>query len=139
LRCREKRISINKHEHLSQELKLRYESWSTAVRRLTTNRICSVIIFINDMTEIEYGSVLQKKVCESLKIADTMAEDFWNAAGSRAVEEAIRRKRNTLTNALKNAFRKYCNSPWKDERGELIPPPNPLKMIPSGMWKGKDT
>lgn len=116
---------------------MRYENWSTAVRRLTTNRICSVVIFINDATEVEYGSVLQKKVCDSLKITETMAEDFWNAAGSHAVEEAIRRKRNTLTNALKNEFRKYCNSPWKDERGVLIPPPNPLKMIPNGMWKGK--
>jgi hypothetical protein len=118
-------------------LKLKYDNWSVAVRRLTTNRVCSVVIFINDQTEIEYGSVLQKKICESLKIAETVVEDFWNSAGSHAVEEAIRRKRNTLTNALKNAFRKYCNSPWKDERGVLIPPPNPLKIIPNGMWKGK--
>jgi hypothetical protein len=52
------------------------------------------------------------------------------------MEEAIRRKRNTLTNAMKQRFQHYCNKPNRNEKDEPLRPPNPTKMIPLGVLRG---
>lgn len=95
------------------------------------------MIFVSNPAKVEYGSIIQRKVCENLQITGGMVEDFWETAGSRAVEEAIRRKRNTLTNALKSIFQKYCQRPWKEQDGTVLPPPDPMKIIPKDMWDGE--
>jgi hypothetical protein len=70
-------------------------------------------IFVNDVDDIAYGSKVQKAVCSNMLIPAESAEDFWNMVGGKAVEETIRRKRNTITNAMKLRFQKYCKDPSK--------------------------
>ena len=85
---------------------------------------------------LDYGSDLQKTMCASIGIPEVCAKDFWNDLGAKAVEEALHRKRSSLLNSLTARFRKYCQNPRKDDAGELIPPPDPFKVIPNGMMPG---
>jgi hypothetical protein len=94
------------------------------------------VLFVTDSGQIEYGSPVQTRACQSVGIPNQYVEDFWNTEGREAVEEAIRRKRNTLTNSMKQRFVQYCKKPEMDEKGEPIHPPNPMKMIPLGVLQG---
>ena len=79
---------------------------------------------------------MQTRACRSVGIPDDYVEDFWDSEGRDAMEEAIRRKRNTLTNAMKQRFQHYCNKPDRNEKEEPLRPPNPRKMIPLGVLRG---
>jgi hypothetical protein len=94
------------------------------------------VLFVTDSRQIEYGSPIQTRACQSVGIPEQYEEDFWNAEGREAVEEAIRRKRNTLTNSMKQRFVQYCKKPDRDENEQPIHLPNPMKMIPMGVLQG---
>jgi hypothetical protein len=95
-------------------------------------------MFVNNAAEVAYGSNVQLAVCRNMGIPIENEEKFWwDLVGCNSVEESIRRKRNTLTNALKTRFVKYSRNPDKDSDGEAIVPPDPMKMLPSAIWKGR--
>jgi hypothetical protein len=121
-----------------QDVTTAYRTWTEAVKRVANQSVYKVISFVTNSSDTEYGSKLQRMVCKDIGIPESVAEEFWIMEGNYALDEAIRRKRNTLTTALCNRFAAYCKKgEHLDENGEKIPPPDPRKIIPEGMWKGK--
>ena len=104
---------------------------------IAKSKVFSVGLHHPNSGQIEYGSPIQERVCQSVGIPNQCLEDFWNSKGHEAVEEAIRRKRNTLTNSLKQRFVQYCKKPDRDGNEVPVYPPNPMKMIPLGVLRGK--
>ena len=103
----------------------RYDLWATAVKQLTNQSIFQVVQFITNPQTVTYGGQLQKLTCESIGVPQDSQELFWAEVGSRALEEAIRRKRGTLLNAMKERFVRYTKE-------ETVPPPDPKKILPEG-------
>jgi hypothetical protein len=89
--------------------------------------------FINSMVLVQFGSVAQRAACKDVGVPDQYAEDFWSVVGCSSYEEAVRRKRSTLYNALNVAFRKYCEKPPVNEEGDKVKPPDPKMFIPVDM------
>ena len=122
---------------LFQELKSKYSLWACTIRQFANKFVWQCVLFVTDSGQIEYGSPIQARACQSVGIPHEYVEDFWNSEGREAVEEAIRRKRNTLTNSLKQRFVQYCKKPDRDGNEVPVYPPNPMKMIPLGVLRGK--
>jgi hypothetical protein len=120
-----------------QETKIRYSLWACSVKQFVNQHIYKRCMFVNDAAEVAYGSNVQKAVCRNMGIPIENEENFWDLVGCNSVEESIRRKRNTFTNALKSRFMKYCENPDKNSDGVAILPPDPMKMLPAAIWKGK--
>ena len=120
-----------------QELKAKYILWSCTIRQFANKYVWQCVLFVTDSEQLEYGSPVQARACQSVGIPDEYVQDFWDSDGRDAMEEAIRRKRNTLTNAMKQRFQQYCIKPDRNEKEEPMRPPNPRKMIPLGVLRGK--
>lgn len=121
---------------ICQELKAKYLLWACTIRQFANKFVWQCVLFVTDSGQIEYGSPIQTRACQSVGIPNEYMEDFWNTEGRDAVEEAIRRKRNTLTNSMKQRFVQYCKKPDRDENEVLVHPPNPMKMIPLALLQG---
>ena len=69
------------------------------------------IQFVNHNEDIQYGSDIQKVVCELLEIPTDHTLTFWNNEGEKKTLEAL--KRQTISNAFRKRFESQYT--WKNK------------------------
>jgi hypothetical protein len=84
------------------------DRWGQSVSQYVYMELYRYIQFVNRDADIQYGSMIQQCVCQHLDIHQTDKVRFWTNVGEKTTLEALRRKRQTISNAFRKRFeRKY--------------------------------
>ena len=88
----------------AQQWKLTHRKWTLAVRNYVSTDLFRYVQFVNRDKDIEFGSGIQKIVCNACNIPVSFQLKYWVNHGSDEVMEVLRRKRQTVTTSFKSRF-----------------------------------
>jgi hypothetical protein len=95
------------------------QRWNQALSQYVYYELYKYIQFVNRDEDIQYGSELQDLVCEYLDIPETDRLRFWTNEGEKTTLEALRRKRQTISNAFRKRFESKYEFEKKDENDKI--------------------
>lgn len=79
-------------------------SWSEMAVETTYNFLFRFVQFLHNEEDKKYGSTVQKQICKRNNIPEKYRFQFWETFGKDSVHTAIKRKRQTVSNAFKTKF-----------------------------------
>jgi hypothetical protein len=95
------------------------QRWNQALSQYVYYELYKYIQFVNRDEDIQYGSELQDLVCEYLDIPETDRLRFWTNEGEKTTLEALRRKRQTISNAFRKRFESTYEFEKKEENDKI--------------------
>ena len=91
----------------SEEFERMKKLWSRSARDFVQKNLFPFVVFVNKDEKIEYGSAIQKLVCDRGMVMDVEFQKlFWNEMGGMEVcRNAMATRRTTVCNALRDKIK----------------------------------
>ena len=84
--------------------------WELCTMECINKEVYKYVQFINKDEDVEFGSKLQVIICNRIHVPSEYQQGFWRNWGAYAAVKSLKRKRQTLSNALCKRFERKRSS-----------------------------